>query len=278
MKGITIIIGMAIAIGMTVFGIVNAGGIIGDFIHLASFLLVVVPTLAVVFATFPLSILKKIPGHFKVLLRQQYEPSEYIDKIVQLAEKARKEGLLAFEKEQVDDQLMAYALRMMVDGLDKYSVKFALEDSLGSMKERHMKAISIYEKAAAYAPAFGMIGTVVGLINMLMNLDFADPNAINMLGANMSVALITTLYGSFFANIIFLPIAGRLKVLHKMEVEVKTMVCNGLLSILNGDNPRVIKDYLIEHLGADDAIAFREDNQSSKANKGEVGAGKPELA
>lgn len=259
MKGITAIIGIVAAIGVVVFGIVNAGAAIGDFLDVTSFALVVLPTLFCVLASFPMNTLAKIPQHFKVLLGQQYEPTEYIDKIVQLAEKARKEGLLAFEKEQIDDALMAYALRMMVDGLDKFSVKFALEDCINGIKERHAEAISIYEKAAAFAPAFGMIGTVVGLINMLMNLDFSDPNAINNLGGNMAVALITTLYGSFFANVIFLPIAGRLKVLHKKEIFVKTMVCNGLLSILNGDNPRIIKDYLVEQLSTGDGQAFKEE-------------------
>jgi len=262
MKGMTAIIGIVIAIGMTLYGILSAGGSLGDFIDLSSFLLVVVPTLACIFASFPMATLAKIPSHFKVLLGQQYEPTEYIDKIVSLAEKARKEGLLAFEKEQIDDALMAYALRMMVDGLDKFSVKFALEDCINGIKERHTEAVSIYEKAAAFAPAFGMIGTVVGLINMLLNLDFADPNAINALGYNMSIALITTLYGSFFANVIFLPIASRLKVLHKKEIFCKTMICNGLLSILNGDNPRIIKDYLVEQLSSNDGAQFKEEQKS----------------
>jgi chemotaxis protein MotA len=109
-----------------------------------------------------------------------------------------------------------------------------------------------------YAPAFGMCATVVALVNMLLGLDFEDPEAINNLGRNMATALITTLYGSAFANIVFLPISGRLKLLHKKEMFCKTMICNGLLSILNGDNPRVIKDYLVEQLSAGDAAQFQE--------------------
>jgi chemotaxis protein MotA len=93
---------------------------------------------------------------------------------------------------------------------------------------------------------------------MLMGLDFEDPDAINNLGFNMSAALITTLYGSMFANIIFIPISGRLKLLHKKEIFCKTMVCNGLLSILNGDNPRVIKDYLVEQLSKGDGKIFKQ--------------------
>lgn len=265
MKGITSIIGMVVAFVAIFSGVVILGGELGDFLDPASVLLVVVPTVAAIVATFPMSLLSKIPSHFKAMLSQEASPSEYIDKIVSLAEKARKEGLLAFEKEQVDDNLMAYALRMMVDGLDKFSVKFALEDCINGIKERHLEAIAIYERAAAYAPAFGMCATVIALVNMLMGLDFEDPNAINALGVNMATALITTLYGSVLANVVFLPIAGRLKLLHKKEIFCKTMVCNGLLSILNGDNPRVIKDYLVEQLNSADGSMFKEEERQSSS-------------
>ena len=257
MKGLTSIIGMVVAFAAIIVGIIILGGNVMYFMNLPSVLLVLVPTFAALVAGFPMSVLAKIPGHFKVLLGKESKPNEYIDKIVALAEKARKEGLLAFEKEQVDDPLMQYALRMMVDGLDKFSVKFALEDCINGIKERHTEAVSIYDKAAAFAPAFGMCATVVSLVNMLMGLDFTNPDAINNLGGNMAAALITTLYGSAFANIIFIPISGRLKLLHKKEIFCKTMVCNGLLSILNGDNPRVIKDYLVEQLSNADNKSFK---------------------
>lgn len=250
MKGITSIIGMVVCFAAIIVGVIVLDGEVGDFLNLPSVVLVLVPTIGALVATYPMSLLAKVPAHFKVMLGKEYAPGEYIDKIVQLAEKARREGLLVFENEKVDDQLMQYALRMMVDGLDKFDVKFALEDSLNAIKERHMEAVAIYDRAAAYAPAFGMCATVVSLVNMLMGLDFADSEAINRLGFNMAAALITTLYGSMFANIVFLPISGRLKLLHKKEMFCKTMVCNGLLAILNGDNPRVIRDYLVEQLSA----------------------------
>jgi len=257
MKGLTSIIGMVVAFAAIVVGIIILGGDVMDFLNIPSVMLVIVPTLGALVATFPISVLGKVPGHFKAMLGQEYKPNEYIDKIVHLAEKARKEGLLAFEKEQVEDQLMQYALRMMVDGLDKFSVKFALEDCINGIKERHNEAVAIYDKAAAFAPAFGMCATVISLVNMLMGLDFTDPNAINNLGINMSAALITTFYGSVLANVVFLPMSGRLKLLHKKEIFCKTMVCNGLLSILNGDNPRVIKDYLVEQLSKGDGKLFK---------------------
>ena len=262
MKGITSVIGMLVAFLAIFSGVIILGGDLNDFIDIPSVVLVIVPTVSALVASFPMSVLTKIPSHFKAMLGQESSPNEYIDKIVSLAEKARKEGLLAFEKEQVDDALMAYALRMMVDGLDKFSVKFALEDCINGIKERHMEAISIYERGAALSPAFGMCATVIALVILLMGLDFEDPIAISNLGVNMATALITTLYGSVVANVFFLPIAGRLKLLHKKEIFCKTMVCNGLLSILNGDNPRVIKDYLVEQLSAGDGLAFKEEKPS----------------
>jgi chemotaxis protein MotA len=257
-KGIISIAGMLVSFGAIILGVMMLGGDITSILDPPSVVLVLLPTAASLVATFPLSVLKNVPSHFKVFMGQEYNPNEYIDVIVALAEKARKEGLLAFEQEKVDDQLMAYALRMMVDGLDKFSIKFALEDCINGIKERHAEAISIYDRAAAFAPAFGMCATVVALVNMLLGLDFEDPEAINNLGRNMATALITTLYGSAFANIVFLPMSGRLKLLHKKEMFVKTMICNGLLSILNGDNPRVIKDYLVEQLSAGDGLMFKE--------------------
>jgi chemotaxis protein MotA len=258
MKGIISIIAMVVSFGAIIAGMLMLGGDVGNLLDAPSVMLVLLPTFACLFSSFPLSIIKKVPAHFKVFLGQEYNASEYIDIIIGLAEKARKEGLLAFEQEKVDDPLMAYALRMMVDGLDKFSIKFALEDCISGIKERHAEAYSVYDKAAAYAPAFGMCATVVALVNMLLGLDFEDPEAINNLGRNMATALITTLYGSAFANIIFLPISGKLKLLHKKEMFCKTMICNGLLSILNGDNPRVIKDYLVEQLSAGDAAQFQD--------------------
>jgi len=250
------IIGMVVCFAAIVAGILILGGDIGDFLNLPSVMLVVVPTIGALMATCPMSLLGKVGAHFKVILGKEYKPYEYIEKIVELAEKARKDGLLVFEREQVDDPLMAYALRMMVDGLDKFEVKFALEDSLSAIKDRHTEALTIYDKAASFAPAFGMCATVISLVNMLMGLDFTDPEAINNLGGNMAAALITTLYGSMFANIIFIPLSGRLKILHRKEMFCKTMICNGLLAILNGDNPRVIKDYLVAQLNKGDGKLF----------------------
>jgi len=116
------------------------------------------------------------------------------------------------------------------------------------MSIRHNEAIAMYEKGANFAPAFGMCATVISLVNMLGGLDFTDPEAVNKLGGNMSAALITTLYGSMLANIVFVPLAGRLKVLHKREVFNKTLICTGLLAIMNGSSAKFIREFLYEQL------------------------------
>ena len=249
MKGITSILGMIISFVAIVVGIFILGGNMKDFANWPSVMLVVVPTIGSMMATYPMSMLLKIPSHIGLIIgKGDDDLGQLIDKIVDLARKARAGGLLSLENERIDDSIMQYGLRMIVDGVSDEEVKNSLEDSLEGLKSRHSAIIAMYERGAVYAPAFGMCATVISLIIMLMSLDFADPDAINKLGGNMSAALITTFYGSVIANIIFLPIAGRLKLLHKREVFCKTMICNGILAIQRGEAPKVIEDYLNEQL------------------------------
>lgn len=241
--------GMIIAFGFIIIGIlITPGSDMMAFVDAPSFMVVVMPTIGCLIATFPLSVLAKIPAHMMVLLRKEVTPEQQIEKIVELANKVRSGGILALEEEQLPEPTMAYGVRMIVDGVNEDEIKNALEESLASMSNRHNEVMGLYEKAAAYAPGFGMCGTVVGLINMLLNLDMSDPNAINALGGNMSLALITTLYGSVLANIIFLPLTARLKLLHKREMFYKTLICTGLLAIPRGSSPTFIYELLCEQL------------------------------
>jgi chemotaxis protein MotA len=184
----------------------------------------------------------------KVIVRKEEKPEVYIEKIVELANKVRIDGMLALEGEQVQEPTMKFGVQMMVDGVQETEMSSSLMDSITSMSTRHAEATGMYEKAAAYAPAFGMCATVVSLVIMLNGLDFTDATAINRLGASMSAALITTFYGSLMANIIFLPLAARLKLLHKRELFCKTLICNGLMSIMHGTGPKFIREALYEQL------------------------------
>lgn len=239
---------MLFSIGAIVTGILLSGASMLSFWDPVSAMIVVAPTIGCLVVSFPIGVLAKIPAHMGVLIRKEVTPEEQIEKIVELANKVRSGGILALEEEQLPEATMQYGVRMIVDGIHEDEIKNALEESLVSIGERHSEAIGVYEKFAAFAPGFGMCGTVIGLINMLLNMDMSDPNAVNSLGANMSVALITTLYGSFLANVIFLPLTARLKLVHKREMFYKSLICTGLLAIQRGSNPTFIYELLCEQL------------------------------
>lgn len=246
--GIISFIAMIVCLATIVLGIIITGGELGNFLSASSVLLTIVPTIGALFVAFPISLLAKVPAHMKVIIGKGYQLEDYINGIVGIARKARTEGLLSLENEKVDGPFMEYALRLLVDGMDEESIKRSLEGSLEATTNRHNEAVSIYERAAAFAPAFGMCATVIALINMLMGLDFSNPDAINDIGANMSMALITTFYGSVLANVIFLPLAARLKTLHKREVFCKTVIGDSFLAIQRGENPSLIQDALLQQL------------------------------
>ena len=164
-----------------------------------------------------------------------------IAKIIELSNVARKEGLLALEEaaSDLDDAFLKKGLLLIVDGTDPELVKAILETEMISIEGRHKGNIKLWEDIASMGPAWGMIGTLVGLINMLQALD--DPSSI---GPSMAVALITTLYGSMMANWICTPVAAKLKVNNDSEMAVKEIMIEGLLSIQAGENPRVIEEKL----------------------------------
>ncbi len=166
---------------------------------------------------------------------------EVIHTIIDLANVARKEGLLQLEEaaSEIDDEFLKKGIMLIVDGTDQELVTSILETDLSCIERRHNKVISFWEGLAAMGPAWGMIGTLIGLINMLKLLD--DPSSI---GPNMAVALITTLYGSLLANWISIPIASKLKAINATEIMTKEVICEGILSIQAGENPRVIEEKL----------------------------------
>ena len=185
-----------------------------------------------------LSGLKSIKMAFKV---KELNEGETIKSIIDLSNVARKEGLLALEEvaNNIEDDFVKKGIMLIVDGTDPELVSSILETELDSTAARHGKIISFWESLAAMGPAWGMIGTLIGLINMLKKLD--DPSAI---GPSMAVALITTLYGSLLANWVAIPIATKLKANSAREITNKEIIVEGLLSIQAGENPRVIEEKL----------------------------------
>ena len=248
LTGLVTILGMIICFAAIIVGIMFLGGNLINFASAPSALLVIIPTFGALMSTVPIQLLLKIPAHFRIMMRKEETPEAQIEKIVELANKQRSGGLLALEEEVISEPTMQYGVRMLVDGVNEEEIRNALEESLESITTRHNEVIGMYEKAANYAPAFGMCATVVSLVNMLMGLDFDDADAVSSLGVNMSAALITTLYGSMLANIVFIPIASRLKLLHKREIFNKSLICTGLIAIQNGKSPTFINDLLCEQL------------------------------
>lgn len=177
------------------------------------------------------------------------DASEVISNIINLSNISRKEGLLALEEatHDMDDEFLKKGINLVVDGTDPDLVRGILETDLINLEARHKKVIGFWEKWAELGPAWGMIGTLIGLVNMLKNL--TDSSSI---GPNMAVALLTTLYGSLIANWLAGPTAAKLKVNNDMEIMMREITVEGLLSIQAGENPRVIEEKLKSFLAPSD--------------------------
>lgn len=176
-----------------------------------------------------------------ILKENKVEEPDIIKMIIELANIARKEGLLALEEKAVDleDDFIKKGILLIVDGTESELVRSVLETELIFIENRHQKNLKFWEDVATFGPAWGMIGTLIGLINMLQSLQ--NPASV---GPNMSVALLTTLYGSLLANLIASPIAAKLSERSKAEIATKELLIEGLLSIQAGENPRIIEEKL----------------------------------
>jgi chemotaxis protein MotA len=179
-----------------------------------------------------------------------------IQQLMSMSEKARREGLLALEEmlEDLDDEFIKKGLRLVVDGTDAEIVRTLMETELGQMQERHIAKIKCINMWGTLAPGLGMLGTVIGLIGMLKNLE--DKSA---LGPNMAVALVTTFYGSMVANLLMIPISGKLQTMDATETKVKEMAIEGVLSIQAGDNPRILGMKLLTYLNPIDRAALEKE-------------------
>lgn len=234
-------IGFFAGVGFIVWGIMLSGSL-GTFMDTASIFIVLGGTIAATLISFPL---KNVLNTFKVVknvfTEKDSKADELIKEIIDLANIARKEGLLALEEavNNTENTFLKKGIMLIVDGTDPELVRNILETELIFTEERHGEGQGIFETMGTFAPAFGMIGTLIGLINMLKELE--DPSTV---GPNMSVALITTFYGAVLANLFFLPVANKLKGRSKKELAKKEMMVEGLLSIQAGENPRIIEEKL----------------------------------
>ena len=248
---ITLLIGSIIAWGMVIFGIidgsVNSGLSVGDgvmlFVNPAGAAIVMGGTFGCIIASFPLSAVKAFPKFMKLaFMPPKFSPGDYIDQVESFAQTARSKGLLALEEPagKCEDVFLKQAVMLVVDGGDPDKVRAMLEDSIEFTTERHGVAWAMCERGMALAPSFGMIGTVIGLIIMLVSLS-SNPDA---LGGLMAIAMVTTFYGCIVANIMFAPMRSALKNSHDKEVLCMQLVVEGVMSIAAGSNPRLIREKL----------------------------------
>lgn len=253
------VVGLVLGFGLIVMGIIlgkapadEGGGYeilavnLKSFYDLPSIAIVFGGVIAALMLSFPLEQFARVPKHIRIIfMPQKYVPEDYITKLVDCAKKARINGLLALEDDTrtIDDAFLKNSLQLIVDSIDPEKVRTQMEMWSQSVEVRHAQERSFYDKGAQLAPAFGMVGTLIGLINMLKNLE-----DISTVGPNMAVALITTFYGSCLANIVFAPISNKLRVRHDEEYLCMEIVYEGIQAIQSGENPKLIEEKLIHLL------------------------------
>lgn len=250
---LSIIIGWVISFGLVVFGIVFDMekmsvdmDLMMNFVDVQSLLITVGGTIGCLIGSFPMSYLKGVGKRLGLAIKpKKYDPTKYITEIVEYAQVARSRGLLALEESanQCQDPFMKSSLMMIVDANDPEKVRGMLDDTIMFMCERHDQGRAFFEKGVSIFPAFGMLGTLVGLINMLKGLDLTTGDTSALTGG-MAVALITTFYGSLFANVVFAPIASALQNVHNDELLCMQIIEEGVLAIAGGSNPRYIQEKL----------------------------------
>ncbi|MDR4508908.1 MAG: MotA/TolQ/ExbB proton channel family protein [Candidatus Brocadiaceae bacterium] len=259
-----IILGAVLIIISIVLG-EGVSGIIG-YINIPSIMIVLGGTLAATLVRFQIpTVIGAIAIVKKTIFVKIGAPEEEISKLVEYCRISRREGLLGLEKEveKLTDEFLVKAIRLLVDGSDSETLRDILGTEVDSIRQRHSTGKGILDFSGMVCPAFGMIGTLVGLIGMLKQLD--DPSKI---GGGMAIALITTLYGVIVANLILLPLAGRLETLSKKEILLKEIIIEGVISIQKGDAPMITEDKLKAFLDPKTIGKISETSGKTEAEKG----------
>lgn len=235
------ILGIVSGFGLVIIAMSLGGGLLW-FVNIPSALIVMGGTIGAVLINYPLSDIIGVMGVAKkVFFQKDLSLRNVIETLVEMSKIARREGILALEKkvEDIEDPFFSKGLGLMIDGIEPAALSRILQTELDYLSERHRLGAEIFSSMGNFAPAMGMMGTLIGLVKMLMQMD--DPSSI---GPAMAVALITTFYGVILANLIFLPIAGKLKTRSASEIMVKELIISGILSVQSGDNPRVLEQKL----------------------------------
>lgn len=238
---ITTLVGIIVAGGLVIAAIL-LGGPAQWFINYPSLMIVLGGTIGATLLNYPLS---EVLSVFRVaknaFLHRSQSVNEFIALIVDFAKKARREGILSFESQlkDIEDPFLVKGLQLAIDGVESNAIGAIMTTEIQYVEERHKLGAEIFATMGAFAPAVGMLGTIIGLVQMLMQME--DPSTI---GAPMAVALLTTFYGVLLANLAFIPISGKLKTRSKQEIQLKMLVLEGLMSIQAGDNHRIVEQKL----------------------------------
>lgn len=247
-------IGITVGFVMIMIAILSSGGRewLSNFVDIASLLIVIGGVIGSLFINFKYEQIKL----FWVVMKEAFRKNDrnltqLIQLFILLSEKARKEGLLSLELEleDIEDEFIKKGILLAIDGIEPEVINEIMNAEIIAMEERQHKGRNILEKAGEYAPAWGMIGTLIGLVLMLSNLE--DPAS---LGPNMAIALITTLYGVVLANLVFLPMASKLQNKTEEDVFVRQIIIEGIIGVQSGQNPRILEEKLSAFLYGEDPL------------------------
>ena len=238
---IATLIGILVSFGLVIVSIM-VGGDGSWFVNAPSLMIVFGGTMGATLLAYPLKDVLSVFNVVKnVFMHKSQVVSDLIPLISGFAKKARQEGILSFESqlEDIEDAFLVQGIQMAIDGMESRAIEDVMVTEIIYLEERHRLGSDIFTTMGGFAPAIGMLGTIIGLVQMLMQME--DPSQI---GAPMAVALLTTFYGTMLANLVFIPVAGKLKTRSKQEILIKQMVLQGVLSIQSGDNHRVVEQKL----------------------------------
>ncbi len=244
------ILGLLVAFGAILVGQHLEGGHVGSLLQPTAALIVIGGTFGACLVQFPMSV---FIGSLKAILTAFVDPKvsnrELIAEIIGFANKARRQGIISLETEteKASDPFLKKALNMAVDGIEPKTLRETMEMEIGNMEEEGEYSVKFWEAAGGYSPTIGIIGAVLGLIHVMENL--SDPSK---LGGGIAVAFVATVYGVTLANVVYLPVAGKLKVRHRKAMIAKEIILVGVISILEGENPRLIEDKLRSYMNEKD--------------------------
>lgn len=253
----------ALIVGMIlIFWAIGLSGDVKSFVSISGVIITIVGSFTALLIAFPFKVIRNIPNTLKILfLIPEQNRYTYVELFSELAKKSRRDGLLSLEDdlETMENEYLIQGIQMVMDGVEPGMIRDVLELKIETMERRHSAGQEVFTRWGELAPAFGMIGTLIGLITMLSDLD--DPSSI---GVGMATALLTTFYGALLANLVFIPIASNLNEQSNAEIFTAEMIIDGILEIQAGTNPRVIEEKLVTYLAPDELKKMAKAAEKSK--------------